>query len=110
MADDGHVDSLDLSDLAPPLLSDFMKSQGLKESLYEVAQEIMKGWVANVPRDTGNLRSTAAVRMHRVAGGRPPGPRWEAEFIAGGPKAPYAPEVEAEYQVLQHVLKSLGFQ
>lgn len=109
MAEHLDVDHLDLSGLGAPLLTDFMKSQGLKDALYEVGLEIMKGWVANVPRDTGNLKSTAAVKMRRVTGGRPKGVRWEAEFVAGGPRAPYAPEVEAEYQVLEHVLASLGF-
>lgn len=109
MAEHGDVDHLDLSDLGAPLLTDFMKSMALKDQLYEIGLEIMKSWVAHVPRDTGALRSTAAVKMRRVNGGRPKGVRWEAEFFAGGPRAPYAPEVEAQYQVLEHVLKSLGY-
>lgn len=103
-------DLLDLSQLHAPLLTDYLKSETLKAEMVVRAEEIKKLWVQKVPVRTGNLRSTAAVRARRVMGGRPLTPRWMADFTAGGPKAPYAEESEAEDHTLAEVLQELGYQ
>lgn len=108
MAGEGpHLDRLLTSGLQKPLLDEFMRSPGLRSDMLEVAEEIRRRWVEKVPKDTGNLRRSAATKALRSP--EYPDRRWVADFTAGGPTAPYAPEVEAEGHYLDEVLREMGY-
>lgn len=98
-------------DLHYPMLTGYLRSQALRAELLGVAREILARWEARVPRNTGNLAATGRAVSRKGISQRSAdaGWRWEAEFEAGGPQAPYAPEVEAEHHTLEDVLRSMGY-
>lgn len=101
------VDRLLLSQLRSPMLTELMVSMQMKAEMDGVAEEIKRRWLAKVPKETGNLASTARVTSHRSTVMRDK--RWESEFSFGGPRAPYAPEVEARDHALAQVLREMGY-
>lgn len=105
-----HIDPLLTSDLRSPMLTELMNSPGMKGEVGAVAHEVMRRYLAHydaVARQTGNLASTAKVTYHRHRTVHDN--RWEAEFSVGGPRAPYAPELEAEYHLLAQALRDMGY-
>jgi hypothetical protein len=63
--------------------------------------------VAKFPKETGRAVSTAKVTYHRRR--TVYDNRWEAEFSAGGARAPYVVDVEAEQHILAQVLRDMGY-
>lgn len=102
-----HVDRLDISDLAGPLLNDYYGSAIQREDVIKIAEEIRKRHVAKLPRRTGNLDATAKVTTHRSSAH--PDRRYEAEYSIGGPQAPYIVPLEDEHHYLDEVLREMGF-
>lgn len=102
-----HVDFLDVSTLRGPLLDSYYGSAIQKEDVGVIAREIMRRYLAKVPRDTGNLAFTAKVTYHRAKGHTDK--RWESEFSVGGPRAPYVVPLEDEKHYLSDVLREMGF-
>lgn len=100
------IDTLIVSNLHRPMLNELMVSALMRAEMGSVANEIKRRWVAKFPKETGNAASTAAVTYHRS---HMRDRRWEAEFSAGGPKAPYVPEIEAEQGILASVLAEMGY-
>ncbi|AEJ95325.1 hypothetical protein SEA_LITTLELAF_43 [Mycobacterium phage LittleLaf] len=103
----GDIDRLDLSDLHGPLLDDFMKSRQLYIELRAVAEEIRKGYIARVPRDTHALANSAKVTMHKSTTFRDR--RWEADLTIGNAKVDYAAAVEEESQPLGETIRAMGY-
>lgn len=101
------VDPLILGTLRSPMLTELMNSQLMKAELGAVAHEVMRRWVAKFPKETGRAASTAKVTYHRRR--TVYDNRWEAEFSAGGPRAPYVVDVEAEQHILAQVLRDMGY-
>lgn len=101
------VDKLDLSDLEPPMLDDLMKSPQMYAEMQAVARQIMTGYVSRVPHDSGALRATARVTMHRST--RYKDRRWEAEFSVGNSKVDYAAAVEERDHPLGETLRAMGW-
>lgn len=99
-------DRLEL-DLHAPLLDDFMRSRELYTDLQAIGQQILTGYVTRAPRDTGDLRSTAKVTMHRSTTYRDR--RWEVEFSVGNSRVDYADDVEARDHPLGETLRALGW-
>lgn len=99
-------DRLEL-DLHAPLLDEFMVSRELYAELMAIGNQIKAGYVARVPRDTGDLASTARVTMHRSKEFRDK--RWEAEFAVGNARVDYADDVEAESHPLAETLRAMGY-
>lgn len=103
----GDVDRLDLSDLHGPILDEFMVSRQLYAEMLAIGNLIKAGYVSRVPEDTGDLRSTARVTMHRSRRYRDH--RWEAEFSAGNSRVDYADDVEARDHPLGETLRAMGW-
>lgn len=101
-----HIDPLEV-DLHEPMLDEFMQSRGLYFDLYAIGQQIKAGYVSRVPRDTGDLASTASVRMHKSKDY--PDRRWEVEFTVGNARVDYADDVEARDHPLAETLRALGY-
>jgi hypothetical protein len=102
-----HIDRLLLSQLRSPMLNEAMRSSAMRDEVLDIAEEIKTRWQAKIPKDSGNLRSTATTRAFRSP--EYEDRRWVAEFSAGGPRAPYAPMVEAETHALAEVLRDMGY-
>ena len=100
-------DFLVVRNLRGPLLDDYYGSPIQKEDVLEIAREVSRRYLAKVPRETGNLASTARVSAHRSRVHRDR--RWEAEFSVGGPRAPYVVAVEEGQHILARVLAEMGF-
>lgn len=94
-------------DLHAPMLDEFMRSQQLKADLLAIGNQIKTGYTTRVPRDTGDLASTARVSMHRSKHFRDR--RWEAEFAVGNARVDYAAAVEERDHPLGETLRALGF-
>lgn len=90
-----------------PILDAVMRDNAMRAEMLTVANEIKARYVAKVPKETGNLASTAKTSAHRSKIFRDR--RWEAEFSVGGARAPYAVAVEEEHHVLGEVLREMGF-
>jgi len=103
----GHQDFLLTGQLRGPLLDDYYGSLNQKADVLAIAEEIKRRYLAKVPRDSGNLASTAHVSAHRSKDN--PDRRWEAEFEVGGPRAPYVLEIEADQHILNNVLREMGY-
>jgi hypothetical protein len=103
----GDIDTLITRSLRAPMLTELLNGQGMKAELGAVAHEIMRRWVAKFPKESGNAVSTAKVTYHRRK--TKYDNRWEAEFSAGGRRAPYVAIVEAEEHILAQVLRDMGF-
>lgn len=101
-----HVDRLEL-DLHAPMLDDFMRSRELYADLLAIGNQIKAGYTSRVPRDTGDLASTARVSMHKSTIFRDK--RWEAEFEVGNSRVDYADEVEDRDHPLGETLAAMGF-
>lgn len=101
-----HRDLLEL-DLHGPMLDDFMKSRELYAELYAIGNAIKAGYVSRVPHDTGDLRGTARVSMHRSRLHRDK--RWEAEFAVGNSRVDYAEAVEERDHPLGETLRAMGY-
>lgn len=99
-------DRLEL-DLHAPLLDDFMRSRELYQDLQAIGQQILGGYRTRVPRDTGDLSSTAKVSMHRSTTYRDR--RWECEFSVGNSRVDYADDVERRDHPLAETLRALGW-
>lgn len=93
--------------LRDPMLDEFMRSRELYAELNAIGYQILNGYAARVPRDTGDLRSTARVTMHRSTDFRDR--RWEAEFAVGNSRVDYADDVEARDHPLGETLRALGW-
>jgi len=104
---EGNIDTLITRSLRAPMLTELLNGQGMKAELGAVAHEIMRRWVAKFPKESGNAVSTAKVTYHRRK--TKYDNRWEAEFSAGGRRAPYVAIVEAEEHILAQVLRDMGF-
>lgn len=106
MAHGPNVDHLEL-DLESPMLDDVMRSPEMYAAVKAVANEIKAGYVTRVPRDTGDLSSTARVTMHKSRLHRDK--RWEADFEVGNSRVDYADEVEARDHPLGETLAAMGY-
>lgn len=102
----GDVDRLQV-DLHGPLLDDFMRSRDLYAELLAIGNEIKAGYVSRVPRDSGDLASTARVTMHHSTVFRDR--RWEAEFEVGNSRVDYALPVEERDHPLGETLRAMGY-
>lgn len=105
-----HIDPLLVSQLRAPMLTELLNSPHMKAEMGAVANQIKELYLAKyqaVARQTGNLGSTAKVTYHRNTHAHDR--RWEAEFSVGGPKAPYAVQLEEEHHLLAQALRDLGY-
>ena|SRR5689334_2062682 len=100
------IDFLEL-DLHAPMLDEYMRSRELYAELLAIGQQIKKGYVARVARDTSDLASTARVSMHRSRDFADR--RWEAAFEVGNSRVDYASIVEERDHTLAETLRALGF-
>ena len=93
--------------LRKPMLDEFMRSRQLYMELWRIGNQIKAGYVAAVPKDSGDLAATARVTMHRSK--QYVDRRWEAEFSVGNSRVDYAAAVEERDHVLAEVLAGLGY-
>jgi hypothetical protein len=94
-------------DLHSPMLDEFMRSTQLRAVVHAVASAIRAGYVSRAPMDTGDLKASARVSMHRSREFRDR--RWEAEFTVGNSRVDYAPALEERYHILAETLRALGY-
>lgn len=102
----GDIDRLEL-DLHGPMLDEFMRSRQLYTEMLAIGNQIKTGYTTRVPRDTGDLASTARVSMHHSKAFRDR--RWEAEFEVGNERVDYALEVEERDHPLGDTLRAMGY-
>ncbi len=102
-----NPDPLEVRNLRTGILDPYMGSQQQRADVVALAEEVRRRYVAKVPKDSGNLASTA-----RVVAKRSPDHvdrRYSADFEVGGPRADYAAALEAREHILAQVLRDMGY-
>lgn len=101
-------DNLIVRTLRPPMLNEVMGSGGMRDYLWDIAQEIKARYIAKVPKDKGKLAATARLKAFRST--KHPDRRWMVDFTVGGIMGvDYADDVEREFGTLASVLRDMGY-